>query len=167
MVLGFSRGSRFGDKEITDHATFYVSGATAAFLDYRAAEQPGRPQILLILETPEGSVAGAGPDDLGCDGSGHHSNDQRDRVPTERALCAHADVWCHSSSSPNGTLWPNRGASVVSRFGFHAGRLRGYSAPGSASFQSHPSKTIGSFRGVEFSGAKAPFDLISDHLKVQ
>ena len=69
MVLWFSRGSRFGDEEITDHASFYVSGATAAFLDYRAAEQPGRPQILLIFETPEGSVAGAGPDDLGCDGS--------------------------------------------------------------------------------------------------
>ncbi len=50
-----------------DHATFYVSGATAAFLDYRAAERPERPHILLIFETPEASVAGAGSDDLGCD----------------------------------------------------------------------------------------------------
>jgi hypothetical protein len=52
---------------VTDHASFYVSGATAAFLEYRAAERPERPHILLIFEKPEGSVAGAGLDDLGCD----------------------------------------------------------------------------------------------------
>jgi hypothetical protein len=52
---------------VTDHATFYVPGATAAFLDYHAAERPEPPQILLIFETPEESVTGAGPDDFGCD----------------------------------------------------------------------------------------------------
>jgi hypothetical protein len=52
---------------VTDHATFYVSGAAAALLDYRAAERPDRPHLLLIFETPEESVAGAGPDDLDCD----------------------------------------------------------------------------------------------------
>ena len=65
--LVFVSGCRFGDEEVTDRATFYVSGAIAAFLEYRAAERPERPHILLIFETPEGSVAGAGPDDLGCD----------------------------------------------------------------------------------------------------
>ncbi|MGO8723591.1 MAG: hypothetical protein ACLQRM_12780 [Acidimicrobiales bacterium] len=52
---------------MTDHATFYVPGATAAFLEYRAAEWPEPPHILLIFETPKESVAGAGPDDLDCD----------------------------------------------------------------------------------------------------
>jgi hypothetical protein len=52
---------------VTDHPTFYVSGATAGFLDYRAAVRPERPHILLILETPDESVAAARPEDIECD----------------------------------------------------------------------------------------------------
>jgi len=46
------------------HPTFYVPGATAAFLDYRGAERPQRPYIRLYLQTADDLVTAADANDI-------------------------------------------------------------------------------------------------------